>query len=76
MVDNGSNPVFDTDLLKSMFDSANKRIESVLGMMPNTAPKRIAISKKKAHATQLKDGRILIEFDNPADAKTFFNSLK
>lgn len=64
------------DMLKGMMENANKRMEQTLNMLPKSAPKRIAIKTKKAHATQLKDGRILIEFDNPADAKTFFNSLK
>lgn len=70
------NKGFDTGMLNKMLGDANNRMEKMMGMLPQSEPKRIAIKSKKATATLLKDNRILIEFDNKADSKSFFNSLK
>lgn len=75
MADN-DNKGFDTDMLNKMLGDANKRMETMMGMLPQSEPKRVAIKGKKANATLLKDGRVLIEFDTKGDSKAFFNSLK
>lgn len=61
---------------KDKMDILNKKMESVLNMLPKEAPIKATISGKEVMAGMLKDGRILLEFTNQDDAQKYFDSLK
>lgn len=67
---------------KQMFDDTAKllaglgsRLEMVMNMLPDTPLQRVTLNGMDANACILKDGRVLLEFSKPEDAKKYVDEL-
>lgn len=76
MVDNFKEAADMFKFASEKMSGLDKRMEQVLKMLPKEPPVKVKINGKEVMASTLKDGRVLLEFENSEAAKNYLTVIE